>query len=317
MKINEIDLEPGQKQRFDPSNTDYERSFDKFLLDCSDSIAAMRQAKQLLYRGIKTKVPDIFVGIPRQDRSPLDTPKGHNEQINTLMSKAGFTAIRTNSIFCSGSVWETGMYGKNYIIFPKNGFDFTWSTKIDDLTRYLSLNRTNFSQYGFQAYSDTFQKYRIAGFNVTSYMRQIIHEVNNLPYGSPERKGGEKLGGLIANTQNYYKMDLQTNTYMFPSAKDAKKIAAAVVAYNSMYKQNIGEKLMDHLPDYIQYATAMQNPQKNIHPKDVMQGMGYKSDDFTAALNSLHEILIKGEYYAFNKDKYYYELREKILYENK
>lgn len=144
MKINEIetDIAPGEKRQFEPSNTDTSRSWDKFLSDCSDSIVAIKSAGKFLYRGIThTKmsgsIPDIFIGRPRTTRLALDTPESIQDAFDNQLKARNFTALRSNSIFCVSNVEYTFRYGRPYVIFPVNGFSFTWSPRISDLTEFL------------------------------------------------------------------------------------------------------------------------------------------------------------------------------------
>jgi hypothetical protein len=57
--------------------------------------------------------------------------------IDQWMVDHGFQARRSNSLFVSGDRTEASMYGEIYLIFPKNGFHFTWFYETTDLYRYL------------------------------------------------------------------------------------------------------------------------------------------------------------------------------------
>lgn len=322
MKINEID--PGQKQKFEPSNTDYEFSYDKFLLDCSESIAAMKGAGKFLYRGVKSKSPDIYLGKSRDSRKPKDTTNQIDAEMNSIMAKAGFKAIRNNSIFCSGSSIETNMYGTKFLIFPKNGCDITWSSEVDDLTRFLALNASKLKRASLYTFSDVYKKYMNLGFNVTSYLRKLPEEYRGFEYDSkipgPEKTALKKINHAIYSSESFFKIDPTTGGYFFPTVIDAKKVLIAIEQYNQRFNKDIGAKLfpllggmVPFLTEYIKYAQIVSNPQKNITASDIMEGMGYVSGNLEAGLKSRHEIMVHGEYYAFNDDKYYYSLKEALL----
>ena len=104
--------------------------------NCTQSLHAMTKANNFLYRGSKSAPAEIFHGASRQDRTPLTSTKEFHNNINSALTLAGFKANRSNSIFCTGSMMDAVSYGgsKNiYLIFPIDGFNFTWSPKITDL----------------------------------------------------------------------------------------------------------------------------------------------------------------------------------------
>lgn len=133
-------LKPGKKKEFIPSNTKQKTSFETFLSDCSESISAMKQANHFLYRGIESDVPDIFIGKSRNKRKPLDTDPSISNSFDKILSASGFTSLRSNSIFCTGSYHQAGNYGDEFLIFPVNGFSYTWSPYVGDFT--MDVSRT-------------------------------------------------------------------------------------------------------------------------------------------------------------------------------
>jgi hypothetical protein len=135
MRIYEI--EAGEKQHIpDVYNQADNMKADKFYSlierDCSDALYAMKKTGKLLYRGIKGHQLDIFHGKSRNYRQPLDSYENTQKNIDFYLRNSGFTALRSNSIFCT-SGHAAGGYGTTYLIFPIDGFDFTWSEIIGDL----------------------------------------------------------------------------------------------------------------------------------------------------------------------------------------
>ena len=98
---------------------------------CSDAVAAYRITSRILYRGIKS-FDKIIKGKSLSYREPVDTEPITQELVDKMLSGAGFKALRSNSIFCTPEVWDTKYYGEPYILFPENGFEYTWSRKIRD-----------------------------------------------------------------------------------------------------------------------------------------------------------------------------------------
>ncbi len=103
---------------------------------CGEILAIYRKTKgKFLYRGIKNfyKLSDgknfLFKKI-RDDRKPIELSgamqKIHDDSIRKLGGKAG----RGNSIFCSTDEDEAYNWGNSTIIFPKDGWNITYFSKI-------------------------------------------------------------------------------------------------------------------------------------------------------------------------------------------
>lgn len=128
----------------DSSNTPIKMTnfFNGLLKNCKQILAVYKtlnanedNSEQLkfLFRGIKGQNSDALYGKPFLDRKPKDSPKSADMLFNMAMKNAGFEARRDNSSFVSGNDSHAGGYGNLYIMFPVDGFNFTWSKKYDDL----------------------------------------------------------------------------------------------------------------------------------------------------------------------------------------
>lgn len=99
--------------------------------ECSQILSVYRQTNQFLYRGMRNR-PAVFRSGIRDDRKPLEMP----EWIHNLLLKAyrrlGVAAHRGNSIFATPDEKIADVWGDAYIIFPTNGFKFSWFTTITD-----------------------------------------------------------------------------------------------------------------------------------------------------------------------------------------
>lgn len=145
MKIYEI--EQGQRQHIPYHGID--RIIDVLNAECSETVEAIRSVGKFLYRGVRVggsnvstwmkprhlqgSAPSIFKASSRDNRKPLDTPNQIQNMIDGALESAGFRALRSNSIFCSGYKAAAINYGVPYLVFPINGFDFTWSRRFADL----------------------------------------------------------------------------------------------------------------------------------------------------------------------------------------
>jgi hypothetical protein len=119
--------------------------------NCSDILKVYQKTNPIfLYRGIggdddqdDTPLKKIIRGNSPIDREPLSTDPRISELLDTTLTKAGFSAIRSNSIFCVGNEYTASNYGDVYVIFPVNGFTYSWCATAEDLTSDYEL------EYGF------------------------------------------------------------------------------------------------------------------------------------------------------------------------
>lgn len=89
--------------------------------------------KRFMYRGIKSRA-DALYGKPFTARAPKDSNSELHHLLNNAMKDAGLDARRDNAMFVSGDVDQASGYGSDvYILFPVDGFTFTWSREIKDL----------------------------------------------------------------------------------------------------------------------------------------------------------------------------------------
>lgn len=111
---------------------------------CSEIMKIYKQTQKVLYRGISgaDRKPISFISQSREDRRPMSTNQPQHDAINNKLKETGFKARRDNSIFCYSDRLYTGLYGSPYVIFPLNGFNFTYS-KYNDLTTQMTFPSFN------------------------------------------------------------------------------------------------------------------------------------------------------------------------------
>lgn len=107
--------------------------------DCSNILKIFRSCNKVLFRGIKSE-KSIINGQSPINRKPMDTTLDLQELIDSKLRAAGFKALRSNSIFCASDYFSTEYYGNPYIIFPINGFDFSFC-RYADLHEELKLSK--------------------------------------------------------------------------------------------------------------------------------------------------------------------------------
>lgn len=89
--------------------------------------------KQFLYRGIRSS-SDALYGKPFDARNPKDSNYDLHELLNDAIKSGGFIARRDNATFVTGDRSQASGYGHSlYVIFPVDGFKFTWSRTEKDV----------------------------------------------------------------------------------------------------------------------------------------------------------------------------------------
>jgi hypothetical protein len=101
----------------------------KIEAQCSDAIAVYRQVNKVLLRGSSTSNGNVFIGRSWETRKPRDSSKQAQKIFDEILSADGIEALRRNSIFTTGSIDQASVYGEIFIIFPRDGFKFSWCTK--------------------------------------------------------------------------------------------------------------------------------------------------------------------------------------------
>lgn len=112
--------------------------------NCSDIVNMYKQTNVdprslngFLLRGVENK-PAIFKSESHQNRTPKDSIVELQNLVDDWLHYNGFKALRSNSIFCVGTWSHARTYGPTYIIFPVNGFDYTWFKGTYDLFVHFS-----------------------------------------------------------------------------------------------------------------------------------------------------------------------------------
>jgi len=96
-----------------------------------------KHPNNLLFRGSGNR-GNWFMGQPRRDRYPKDTPDYWHEAFNEVFKdKFGWYA-RSEGLFTTGNYSTAKSYGgKVYIIFPAGRYKYVWSSVITDLYREI------------------------------------------------------------------------------------------------------------------------------------------------------------------------------------
>jgi len=111
---------------------------------CQDILMVYAQTNDCLYKGLSNDVGQIMMGKSEENREPKDTPKEVQVKVDSLLQGAGFTALRRNSFFCISDVERAEYFCKGdwtrlYVVFPLDGFEYTWSATINDFSEHFGL----------------------------------------------------------------------------------------------------------------------------------------------------------------------------------
>ena len=251
---------------------------------CSQSVQAMQQAGTMLFRGT-SNIGNLYIGKPIENRRTMTSSRSAQKVYDETIAKAGFKALRGNSIFTSGSLdLASGFGSSKYMIFPVNGFDFTWSETRRDIVigdsdlptwRDLDLikniwNKVFLKKEIRDEFLARFSKMPRYGFELGP-----VDDIGDLPNELTSDQAGSFYGFL-----GYEYGDTQ-----FKILKDMQN-----------------EGLIDGIPEQMNDL---------ITPQSLVSHMGLRNDDFVAALESEHEICIRGTYYAIQFN--YYKLVKSYL----
>lgn len=109
--------------------------------DCSEILKIYSKintinSENFLFRGINNDNDFILNKQIRTDRQTIDTPSYVHNIVNKAITDLGFKSHRGNSIFCTNKKYIATRWGKVFIIFPKNGFDYLWFEKQNSTYMY-------------------------------------------------------------------------------------------------------------------------------------------------------------------------------------
>lgn len=89
--------------------------------------------QRFIYRGTRSS-EDALYGKPFEARKPKDSNTELHDMVNATLKHNGFEANRENAMFVTGDRSQASGYGYSlYVMFPVDGFKFTWSQTVKDL----------------------------------------------------------------------------------------------------------------------------------------------------------------------------------------
>ena len=314
-----------QQKKLEGINPKLLKYFSYIEKNCSEFLASVRATNKLLFRGQDDTEHPVFVGYPRENRSPKDSDIEAQRLFDQYLTTMGFKALRSNSIFTSSDDSQAGNYGTVYAIFPKNGFSFTWSTKEEDLV----MNSVSYVDPGAIDVEDTYEN-----LNIWSEEFDDIEDHIRYYSGLPNNNLVDKEIAKIEKSPAYKslrKAIVKWNNIDISDGATIKDVYKQFLVIAAAYQQAcvslpILKKLLG-TSDRSAFNKDIAKATKALTRKDdskvkvevkvkaaaFIKKHGFIHENLPAALKSGHEICVLGEYVAVNWEEYEEELIKYFL----
>lgn len=105
---------------------------DEIKANCSKILGTYGKTKKFIYRGEDSGTPFISQEIPK-NRKPRDSIPQFHDILNSSFKNIFGKNLRSESIFCIGSLSYASEFGFPYVIFPYDDFNVYWSPTINDI----------------------------------------------------------------------------------------------------------------------------------------------------------------------------------------
>jgi len=144
--------------------------------ECSEFLKVFKETQKFLYRGLRN-YESVFEGRSREDRSPKDSINEVSERLDQALKNAGFSALRSNSIFTTTDEHFAGTYGHTlYLIFPKNGFHFLYTNTKDLVLNDWSIIADVNKMHEFTEKLRNWGEANVKDWKYTDIGYQIMHQ---------------------------------------------------------------------------------------------------------------------------------------------
>jgi len=153
MRYNELTEEAPHTEELDDIVSSVDEFVELIQNDCSEIIDVYRKANgNALYRGINGIRPTGNKIDYWEYRTPVDMSSNRQDMIDDVLHRQGMKAVRGNSIFTSPRMKIAKDWGSPFIVFPMNGFQYTW---------FKNQNKGDYMYFVFNAIiDDSLEEYR-------------------------------------------------------------------------------------------------------------------------------------------------------------
>lgn len=304
--INETDENLNESTKELINTEDLNELSNLLIKDCSKALHAFKETGKFLYRGIKNPPSGLFLGKSRDNRQPIDSSAEIQQAVDTILSNAGASAIRSNSIFCTSNDSIAIDYGSPFFIIPKDNVNFTWSNKVKDLYQMMSdfgiHDETQIENLGYIDFFDTYSKVWVK----LSELRNNIY----INYIAPA--GVSSFAKVDPSDPVYVYVDFFRNLNLSVLGDISENELIKLKRILLKFKNDTSSGLIK--PDLLQSIDLLffefkkfeNRHSHNLSATDIVNKLEFHFDEkFNEALLSGNEILIHGSYYALNRSTYY------------
>ena len=243
--------------------------------ECKHAYQVFAETGLRAYRGIEIETYESFLGKTGRDRLPMNSTPEFQQLIDQALRGylGADAAVRSNSIFVTGSSSHARGYGTMYVIFPKDSARFTWSTKYDDLVVDQAMRHwTDFVPLTqvpvYQKFLDYLEDYPELNQNsaVVAFLRYFD----------------------TSDPLDWWKNDPEDRLRRMP---EPVRAAAKISGF---------DKFLDTMSD-VSYGSIKKLYDQDLakfNVKDFIEDFKPQDTDWEQALRSRHEIYVSGEYVA-------------------
>ena len=243
--------------------------------ECKHAYQVFTETGLRAYRGIETDAYKYFLGKTGSDRRPMNSTPAFQQLIDQALRDhlGADAAVRSNSIFVTGSGSHARSYGTMYVIFPKDSARFTWSTNYDDLIVDQAMGRwTDFVPLTqvpvYQKFLDYLEDY--PGLSKNPSVSEFLRYFDTY------------------HSLDWWKNDPRDRLRRMPEpVRAAAKISGFDKFLDTMTA--IGTNAMKNLYD---------QDLAKFNAKDFIEDFKPQDTDWEQALRSRNEIYVSGEYVA-------------------
>lgn len=245
-----------------------------------------------LYRSTRSSsdwFPEFGINPIPKNRKPLSTPPIFQKMIDSYLSSKGFKALRSNSIFCTGSMSFAGFYSNKksplMVIFPQKNFYFTWNKISQDFYIDWEIYAHDIFEINFSALKKLEK----------SKKEFIVNIFNKTFFSLVEKTDMQKLQKEIANG-NY------DNVFEFYKNIVKESKTKLPHTYSNFIK--ILFNMINFLQEDIEKITIFNNKSKFLRSFD--------SKNFEEAVKSGNEIMIANSNYFYFENNFFLSNKNKI-----
>lgn len=244
--------------------------------ECKQAYQVFEDTGLRAYRGIEIETYESFLGKTGRDRLPMNSTPEFQQLIDQALRDhlGSDAAVRSNSIFVTGSSSHARGYGDAYVIFPKDSARFTWSTEYDDIVIDSSMRKwTDFvpltQLLSYQKFLDYLEDY--PELNQNSAVVAFLH---------------------------YF--DTNTDYLIWWQDNPISKLSRMPEPVRAAAKISGFDKFLDTMSNasYGAIKKLYDQDLAKFNAKDFIEDFKPRDTDWAAALKSKNEILVSGEYVA-------------------